>query len=215
MEKVLLAAFFIAFLCSCCLGAQSPFDPNIDIPSKYKDPLIYERKTISITVKGESYSPFNDGISLDNGPSVGSGMDFCIKSSKTMDHVIRIGMTARRLQTITGIDATYDATRIGWGVRIYLLEWLDFSDLHGILNLYGLFGLEAYSAVMKTSVGAPAPDTFQGVVISAGAGMELVFSPFTSFFVETAVQKSDIRTSGVELPFGGLTISTGLKVSII
>ncbi|MFC1767191.1 hypothetical protein ACFLZ2_01370 [Candidatus Margulisiibacteriota bacterium] len=215
MKRFILIGFLLAVL---PLGAFAfdDLEAAIDIPTKYIAPQIYSRKAFAVTMKAENFSPLNGLVSNDMNPSTGTAFELCIKASDTLDHVIKFGTTARRLVTDAGVNAAYDAIRVGWGVKVYALEWGDFSDIHGLFNIYGIFGIEGYSATQTEDIGGGSPPTsFSGLGVSGGGGIEFIFTPVTSAFVEAVVQKTSLTQGAFELPFEGYLLSAGVKIEIL
>jgi hypothetical protein len=180
-----------------------------------KRPLIYDRKNISIVIQGKLLIPVNTGTNLNNLPSIGSGGDISLKTSDTMDQFVKADIVYRRLETEVGTNAAYTVMHIGYGAKLYLYQWGEFGKSYGLFNLYAIGSIDGCFANRNELVSGTAPSDFSGLGLTLGAGIEFIFSPFSSFTGEIIYQRAELKVGDVQLPLDGFTLSAGIKVGII
>lgn len=215
MKKFGLILFVLIIMAVSAYGQAEFFSDTTDIPKKYSDPVIYERSNIRLTLNALALSPINTSTNINTDGSIGTVTELCFKVSDTIDQFIRAGTVfERKLETDSGTSAAYSATLLGYGVRFYLSDWLDFYDATGIFNLYAQGGIDGYDIKRTEEDAGDSPSALSGTGVYVGLGLEIIYTPFSTIVIEANYQRTSIKEDDFEIPYDGFTFSGGVRLEL-
>lgn len=170
------------------------------------------RKTYRLGLRLSMISPTKD-VLLAKDAAYDLGLEFDAKLNENLDTGPRFGVCSFKNKQ-AGFDATYTVMRFGYGARIYVLSWGEYSSTHGFANAYVEAEANYYTANKATEVTISSPSSFAGFGGNVGAGIELAFGPNTGVFAQIDYSRTSIKnSSNNSLPLDGYIVAAGTRLA--
>jgi hypothetical protein len=170
------------------------------------------RKTYRLGVRLSMISPSKD-VLLSKDSTYDLGLEFDAKLNENLDTGPRFGLCTFK-NNQAGFNANYTVMRFGYGARIYVLSWGEYTSSHGLANVYLEGEANYYTANKANEVTLGAPSTFAGFGGNIGAGVEMAFGPNTGVFAQLDYSRTSIKDSNSNsLPLDGFIIAAGTRLA--
>lgn len=171
------------------------------------------RKTYRLGLRVGMLSPTKD-VLVTKDSTYDFGLEFDAKLNENLDTGPRFGLCSFKNNQGGSINATYTVLRFGYGARIYVLSWGEYSSTHGFANAYLEAEANYYTANKATEVTLNSPSAFAGFGGNVGAGIELAFGPNTGVFAQLDYSRTSIKDSNNNsLPLDGYIVAAGTRLA--
>jgi hypothetical protein len=142
------------------------------------------------------------------------GLEFDAKLNENLDTGPRFGVCSFKNNQGAALNATYTVIRFGYGARIYVLSWGEYTSSHGPLNAYLAGEANYYTANKANEVTLNSPSSFAGFGGNVGAGLEMAFGPNTRVFAQVDYSRTSIKDSNSNsLPLDGYILAAGTRLA--
>jgi hypothetical protein len=209
MKKIMLSGLLLALV----LSALPVWAIEGTTTIKTSDLLsLANRKTYRLGIRLSMISP-NKDILISKDTTMDLGLEFDAKLNENLDTGPRFGLCSFK-NNQAGFNATYTVMRFGYGARIYVASWGEYTSSHGLLNAYLEAEANYYTANKANEVTLSAPSTFAGFGGNVGAGIEMAFGPNTGVFAQVDYSRTSIKDSANNsLPLDGFILAAGTRLA--
>lgn len=171
------------------------------------------KKEYRIGIQGGFVYPSSNDMMVKSGV-FDTILELDVKRNSRLDTGFRIGYAGLAANTQLYI-ANYDVFHIGYGARFYLDDrFSPETAFHKFKRYFRLDGNVLLAS--KYLNGTPnAPSNLYGLGARFGAGLEYVFGPLSSGFVDAEYSLVDMRTSdnAYNLPYSGFVLGFGIRLA--
>jgi hypothetical protein len=171
------------------------------------------RKTYGLGLRLSMLSPTKD-ILVSKDSTIDFGLEFDAKLNENLDTGPRFGVCTFKNNQGSSLNATYTVIRFGYGARIYVLSWGEYTSSHGPLNAYLDAEANYYTANKASEVTLSSPSSFAGFGGNIGAGLEMAFGPNTRVFAQLDYSRTSIKDGNSNsLPLDGYIVAAGTRLA--
>lgn len=173
-----------------------------------------EKKEFRLGLRGGFVNPVSNGAWL-NANVLSTVLELDVKRNSRIDAGLRLGYDAFSVNTPAYI-ANYDLYQVGLGARYYFIERKSPETAFHTLKPYAMIDGNLMLASKYRDITLNSPPTFYGLGVKVGAGLEYVFGPLSSGFVDIEYTMSSLTSSdgANTLSASGFLTAFGVRLAI-